>query len=485
MPRLLALEWNETEARAAVATSRGERVAFEHAFSAALEPGPPDANRSEVSVGEQISAALAAHRLGRIDALVAVSRSDVELRHLSLPPAPDDELPEMVRFQAVREFNALEDDWPLDFLPIDEDPEQPRNVLAATVDPKLVDKIRRTCEAAGVKPTRLILRPCAAASLLRRRHPAGRKEVCLLVDLLEDEADLTVMVEQKVVFVRHARLRGDPLTAPAGSEALVSEIRRTMAAAQNQLGGRRVESVVLCGAGAEYAALARSLGDQLPTPAELFDPLDGLELAGELRRRRPDRAGRFAPLLGMLWDELEGAPHAFDFLNPRRRPEPPSRRRTYVLAGAGAALAVLMMLIFGWVQASRLNADIKGLDNQLKDLDNQVKRAAKTERAAEEIGKWMASEVVWLDKIRWLSENLPGQEDAMLTQLNLSVTAGKRGVMSMDVLLKDVDAIDELVANLNDRSHRVESSSMGEAKSKGHYSQRVRASVLFDLGKKP
>ena len=248
MARLFALEWNGTEARVAVATSRGPQVVFEQAFSIDLSSEQPEGEPSEANPGERIAAALAARRIGRADALVAVGRSVVELRRLSLPPVPDDELAEVVRFQATREFNVLEDDWPLDFLTIDEDPDQPRDVLAAAINPEVVEKVRQTCQAAGLKVTGLVLRPCAAASLLRRRRDATPGQVSLLVDLLIDEADLSVMVDRKIVFLRHARLRGNPLVAPAASETLLSEVRRTMAAAQNQLGGRRAESIVLCGA---------------------------------------------------------------------------------------------------------------------------------------------------------------------------------------------------------------------------------------------
>ena len=48
-----------------------------------------------------------------------------------MPPAPDNELPDLIRFQAMREFGAMQSDWPLDFIPLDSDPEQPRSVLAA------------------------------------------------------------------------------------------------------------------------------------------------------------------------------------------------------------------------------------------------------------------------------------------------------------------------------------------------------------------
>ena len=75
-----------------------------------------------------------------------------------------------------------------------------------------------------------------------RRSPAR-----LMVDLLADEADLTVLVNEQVALMRTVRLSAADDDAQA--KALLGEIRRTIAAAQNQLGGRRIEKVILCGRG--------------------------------------------------------------------------------------------------------------------------------------------------------------------------------------------------------------------------------------------
>src|SRR5690606_18478386 len=106
---------------------------------------------------------------------------------------PIEELPELVRFQAEREFNALGEDWPLDFIPLPGAADEPQTVLAAAISPELVGEIEVTCEAAGLSPERLVLRPCSAAALLSHVHPAEGKGLRLLVDLLADEADLTVL----------------------------------------------------------------------------------------------------------------------------------------------------------------------------------------------------------------------------------------------------------------------------------------------------
>src|SRR4051812_36698464 len=116
MSRLIALEWDAKEARVAIGRSRVGGVTVDQAFVVPLperEEGKP-----EPDVGSILARALADHGISRAEALVAVGRSNIELRFLSTPPVPEDELPEIVRFQAVRQFTTLGEDWPLDFVPL-------------------------------------------------------------------------------------------------------------------------------------------------------------------------------------------------------------------------------------------------------------------------------------------------------------------------------------------------------------------------------
>jgi Tfp pilus assembly PilM family ATPase/Tfp pilus assembly protein PilN len=509
MARFLALEWNETEARLAVATSRVGHVVIEQAFSVALESGQPGAAPTAVDVGERIGTALAARGLGRIDTLVAVGRSNVELRQLSVPPAPDEELPELVHFQALREFNALDEDWPLDFISLDDASDQPRNVLAAAIDPARVGQIEATCRAAGLRPRRLILRPCAAASLLRRSQASGRMQLRLLIDLLVDEADMTVLIDRKVIFLRCARLPGDPLSSAEASGALLSEIRRTMAAVQNQLGGREVETLVLCGVDTRHEALARLIQEQLATSTELFDPFGGLDLEQELRRALPDLPGRFAPLLGTLLDELEGAPHAIDFLHPRQPPEPPSRRNTYLLAGLAACLVVLGGILLGWYAKRSLRTSIGRLSQESASLDKEITRADEFAKVVKEIDGWAYPDVAWLDELYRLSANFPASDEAILTQLRMS--PHRQGAeIELNGRAKDLEALEALEQYITadrvfpendgaatdpsaapeggstapedvppDPSRRVVSKFKTEDKSQAHYNWRFSSSLLI------
>ncbi len=315
MSEMLAIEWSGQEIRVALATGHGHRVVIEHAFSAPWNGAD----------GRRIAEELDRRGIGRPPALVAVDRSRIELRQLQLPPAPDEDLPDMVRFQAAREFNELNEEWLLDFVPIDEAADGPRTVLAMAIAPAVIRQIEEVCEAAGLKMQRLLLRPCATASLLPPQGPETQAQVA---------AAGRVVGRRGRSDGRAGRQRGLSADDAAGgghavAAGIEAEIRLTVAAAHNQFSGRKVRSIVICGQDAGHAELARNVQTNAGIPAELFDPFAGLELGPTLRGKLPEHPGRFAPLLGMLVTELKNAGQTIDFLHPRRRAPPPASGRKW------------------------------------------------------------------------------------------------------------------------------------------------------------
>src|SRR5271155_2167798 len=110
MPNLFALEWDSREIRLMVASGKGRQAVIEHAFSIPCEVDPAASDSAE-TIGRRIAAELDSRSLGRAEVVVAVGRNSIELRQLQMPPAPDVDLPDMVRFQATREFNEFDDKW--------------------------------------------------------------------------------------------------------------------------------------------------------------------------------------------------------------------------------------------------------------------------------------------------------------------------------------------------------------------------------------
>ncbi|HEV3023014.1 MAG TPA: hypothetical protein VGX76_11115, partial [Pirellulales bacterium] len=367
----------------------------------------------------------------------------------------DDELANLVRFQALQEFNSLDENWPLDFIPFAGPEDAPRQVLAAAMSPDLVEQIRQTCRRARITPERLVLRPCAAASLLCRSGGSTTERVRLLVDVLTDEADLTVLDDDQVVFLRTARLPADVLTGADAYRPLLGEIRRTVAAAHNQLGGQKVEAIHLCGSGPAHVELAARLAEGTGLPTHLFDPFQGLTLAPELSAAMPEATGRFAPLLGMLVDEARHGRHDIDFLNPRRPPAPPSARRKLVLGGVGAAAIAALGAWWIWSGLGRLDEEIGELAARSKSADPNVAEAKELDRKALVIEAWTKQDVNWLDELRELATDLPKPQEVQLTRLKMSL-APDGGRIELDGLMRETSTAGAFEAGLRDEHHHIQ-----------------------------
>jgi Tfp pilus assembly PilM family ATPase len=477
MSQLLALEWNGPEARVAVASRHGHRTVIEQAFVVPLRAEVPDSGAAAPDVGEQIAEALRAQGLGSLDALVAVGRGSVELRLLQLPAATDEELPQLVRFQALTEFNELDEKWALDFIPFDESVRGgPRTVLAAAVAPELCDRIDGVCRQSGLKMQRLVLRSCAAASLLPRSKTVERGSAQLLVELFSDQADLTVACGGQAQFLRTMRL-GD---ASAQFQNLSSGIRLTLAAAQNQCSGHKIVGIVLFGRGQSDLDLAKQIEKETKIRTTLVDPFAGFELRPQLSMSPPEHPGRFAAVLGMLTTELDRMPHAIDFLHPRRPKESVAPRSKWKIAAVAAALLVAGWLIYGRMARAELESEIEELTAKIDEADALLNRKGeKNIAAAAEIAKWDDGEVIWLDHLRELSKDFPPAADVTLSQLTLVVPpASSEGKMQLKGWAKNAETIAAMEQKLRKQGRRVVGDKSQEDRSKAPYSWQFNTSVF-------
>jgi Tfp pilus assembly PilM family ATPase len=448
MPKYLALEWDTYEARLVVARSAGKSVEVEQAFAVPLADGGEPNNDD---LGQRRAAACSERGVKHCQALIAVPRGKTELRVLQVPPAPDEELPDLVRFQALRQFTSLGDDWPLDFVRLQSPDAQQIRVLAATVPPQVITDLQQICTALEAPPAHFVLRSFASVSFYHRCAPDARCR--LLVELFSDEVDLTVAAAGQVVLLRSVRLPSE-----ARATALVGEIRRTLAAVRNQLADQVVDAVTLVGSDAELGDLPATLREQLGLEVTSFDPCSAAGLTPAMRASLPAGGGRFGALLGMVHDAAENLPHGIDFLNPRRRPKPPDRRRRYVWVAAAAA-SLLILIVGGLVwQIQQGSSRIKALQESSKAMDPDLKEVQEMQADVQVIDTFVAGNVNWLDQLHDLSNEFPPPSDAMVDVATFQSLSGGGGEMFLDGYVRDPGVIEQLESKLRREGRRVSGS---------------------------
>jgi hypothetical protein len=476
MPRILAIDWDRQELRCLLASVTGDRIRVLWASSAAFgEPAEGTEETAGDLLGRSLRTALGAQGLGRPATVVGVHRAGVEMLDFTLPPATDAELAPLVYNQALREAQTFDDEASLDFLPMNDDPRQPRQVVAAVLAGAQRKQILQTCAAAGVRPSRIVLRPLAAASLFARTK-APLERLCLLVSLVADEADLTILVEGRVVFVRTVRLpagAGEETTA----QRLSAEIARTLVVAQQgALAGSIVERAYLYSGPGEHQALVDQLAVDLSLAVTTVDPFESADVSGvEL----PAGAGRFASLLGMVVDESRGS-HAIDFLHPRRPPRPPHKGRITALAGAVLATLLLVGGHYYWRLLGEVDDAIAERKAELDQRKDALGRQGRHEDLLGAIEAWSATEIVWLDELRDLSQRFPPARDAVVLRMSLGSARGGRGAIELSGRVRESSIVAQIDRALTDEFRTVRSRRVGHQEGEKDPSWRFESSISVD-----
>jgi hypothetical protein len=214
----------------------------------------------------------------------------------------------------------------------------------------------------------------------------------------------------------------------------------------------------------------------LGLPTELFDPLAGLELGPAVRQAPPEHPGRFAPVLGALLAEVAQSGQAIDFLHPRHRIEPRSRRKKWVTLAATAGAALLAYCIYARVEHYLLAAEVERLEARSKALDQSLPAGKKVRATVAEISKWTEGEVVWLDQLYDLSRGFPPAKDALLGQWTASTRQGG-SQMDLKGWVRDSSVIPKMEEALRAGGGQSNSKSSREDPSVRHYSWRYETSV--------
>jgi hypothetical protein len=473
MARILAVDWDTQEVRFLLATIGGNAMKVETAGSAPLAVSGAAGKPSKPDLGQSLHNALAGVKLGRVTVVAGMDRASVEMLQLTLPPAKDSELPELVLNQAMRESQTVGEDSALDFLAANADPAQPRKVTAAALSADQLQHVMAAFAAVKLKPSRLVLRPYAAAALFARVAPP-EPGARLLVNLIGDEADLTLVVEKQVAFLRTVRL---PSAAEEEKRAqrLLAEIQRTLTVAMvGDLEKEGLREVCVFGAPGDHASILPRITAELGLTATLRNPFDAAPMPAE---RLPENPGRFAALLGMAIDEGLGQAPAIDFLRPQRRPRPHGRRRNLILAAVAALVVVAVGGLLVWDKVSAAETENQQLDGELRNLKSLLKKASEQKQLVAAVHEWQSSDICWLDELRDLSLRLPTARDMMV--LSMAITAAQRsgGEVNLKWLVRDPLIVFRMENDLRDSVHEVRSKREQERVHEKVYTWQVETSM--------
>lgn len=437
---MLAIEWTNKQLRVVEGQAAGESLRLSAAFEVEI-PEHIDAGDPE-AMGGFIRTQLNARGIKERRAVSCIDRRSVVLKVISIANIAEQEIPSVVRFQAMRDLTLPIEETIVDYLRTgpQRDIEEPQAVLAV-VRTEIVSNYHRVFRTAGLKlegmwPASLAhVRSAVAASPTMITH-AGEEHFLIVPH--GDSVELSLLRGTQFLTSASRPVARSQPDAPA-NEPFLQTVKRLQASLSGQYSDLKVQSVLVAGAG-EDEELTRSLREQFGVEIVYFDPLRPLARCDIA----PADRGTFAGVVGSLAVADRPTDQRINFLAPKK----PQRQldRRWVLAGA-AAVAVLAASLFvfqrHWEQLSLLEEGVQHAKQRQREIKKELDALKSSSEQLQAVKTWRANEVVWLDVLRDLWTRMPDSTDLFLNGITLrrGSANGPKGVLKLTGFAKDESTI--------------------------------------------
>lgn len=448
MAKLITCEWDSNSVRLLISHVQGNNLAIDKMVEVAISnDSDPEATLSSLE-SALATAAQAAGIRGQADVVFVLRRAQTEMRLLTLPNIPADELPDTVRFQVAQEFNTA-DDGPIDFVVLGESENDQLFVSVATVSPEMLADVIATSNMAELTSSSVVLSSFSTAHFLHSQNPTPQHR--LIVDLLDGDMELTVSHDGMAQYARSVRLPETGVT----KQRVLAEVRRTMASYSNQPMPGNIELATIIGTSSFHQEIQDELSLHLNIDVELYNPLNDC-IVTSLKNdetNAPDEPAQFTALIGTAFQIQIGQTSTLDFVNPRKPPVPVSTLRQnskYIIGG----LVVVLLAAFFLIQP------IVATQNRIAELQISLEDKTSTDKAnkiltarLQQVRSFENARVNWLDELVSVSNKFPPAKQAMVDRFTAKTSTSTRstefrGQILLDVHLLNDDSLRLLETNL-------------------------------------
>ena len=379
-------------------------------------------------------------KLGKVKVRYSISGQSVFMRFVKLPPIEEENIDQLVAFEAQQHVPFPIDEVVWDWVEIPSGGIEKEVVLVA-IKGDALDEINETVFDSGLGTQEVDAAPMALYNAFKFSYPEEEDPV-LVVDI-GAKATTLVYVEGKRVFTRSLNVGGAAITSAIAKEygitfaeaegqkitnglvslggghteqldeptaalatvirnamnRLPSEIARTNNYYRSQQDGSAPTKVYLAGGGANLPYLREFLEEKLRLPVEMFNPLARVSIGRGLDvEALAPRAHMLGELVGLGLRGIDTAPLQIDLVPAQVQAErDTARRKPYLIA----ATALFLAGLGAWCgykthaantaddEAAAIGESVRGLevfDRPLGELDDAVKNLGEvgTAYAAEE-----------------------------------------------------------------------------------------------------
>lgn len=418
MADYLVIEWDPLCLRGLDVQAGGGSILVRDAFEM-----PQPSGHSQPALKEWFAHYLDEKGITTRQVIVTLPRESVVVRRLELPDAPDEDLPQMVRFQAAAKSSLSLDDLALDFIPLPRrEGVVSRDVLLAMVPQTMVAAIREFIDGGQRELVAIRLSPIGAAELVAHLEgvkPPDPRSATLIVARHGERVEISVVWMKQLIFSHAARLAGD--STEQQNAVILTEVSRGLMSFQNLNLGFKLTEGFLLGADGDLPGLAEALQKRLPITVRTVNPFSLVKMSGDSLKLISHQSA-YAGLLGSIWTQTQPLIESLNFLAPRKPVIKPdtSRERQRKLAIGGGIAALVLMIIY-WVSLAQLDSGIASRIDRNAALQDTLAAGKPLLEAAKVIQEWTLEDANVLDEIHRFQQQLPPTERIYLTQLSINV----------------------------------------------------------------
>ncbi|AMV17264.1 hypothetical protein [Planctomyces sp. SH-PL14] len=382
--------------------------------------------------------------------VLLLPREALVARQLDLPDVPDDELPDLVRFQAAVRSAAPVESLALDYIPLPAGPHPGRRVLVFTHDRARIAEWQKGLAAEEMELAGCFATPIAMAEFADRIRTVADDETRLLVFQRGAKIELTLVDERMVVFSHGTQL--PPGTGMTHVQPLQAELIRTTVSLGQLHPGVEIGQVSYLCDGEPDETVVGLLEQRFPSKVSIVRGSKPLAAAGALSGNPP------ATLVGAGLSLGTPAVPRLDLVNPRKpAPKTDGRRKQILRAACGVGLVAIIALGVWWRAVLARDAQIQELNDSIAALSDTLKQGEPALKETKAVDRWYTGVAAPLTTLDSFQQVLPGTDRLYFAELHLEpdLKIGGRPRISGVARARTAEDKQELEQRLRDKGYEV------------------------------
>jgi len=328
-----------------------------------------DLASAQEPLAQAIRTALANGGISATEAVVALPRRLVTMKHVRLPHATPEQVRGMVRFEAQQYIPFPLEEVVLDYQILSDETEEMTTVLIAAARRSLVEDLLAAFDRAGIEVIRLSISALALAA-----HAQNGGMPVALLDVERGEMDIAIVSAGRLLFTR-ATAVGDSADGVEEGRVLAAEVARSLSAYQNEYRAQPVTQLLVAAPLEQLSYVEEALGSFLDVPVARIN--------GALMPPADPEAVAYATALGLALGARRPEMGGIDLIPPSRKERKAAQRRRIHSLIAATGLIVIALVGALWmaremtaqrkehIQAVAMNRALTKTQNTLKKVKEE------------------------------------------------------------------------------------------------------------------